>query len=106
MGKNHSYRGKYSTFSYFTHSSNIFKAGHRAGYGDTMINEKDGSVPQGPCSLERQTGKRTGRCDTACIGCSYRVDRGGQGSTRERRQPSRGQGYLPDKEMLKLGSEE
>ena len=26
MGEKHSYRGKYRTFSYFTHSSNIFKA--------------------------------------------------------------------------------
>ena len=45
MGEKHSYRSKYRTFSYFTHSSNIFKAGHSAGHGERMINEKDGSMP-------------------------------------------------------------
>lgn len=55
---------------YFAHASNILKAGHSAGCGDTMINENHGSVPQGTCSLVGQTGKRIGRHNRACVRCS------------------------------------
>ena len=57
MGEKHSYRGNYSTFPYFTHSSSLFKAGPVLDAGDTMINEDDGSLPQGTCSVVGQTGK-------------------------------------------------
>ena len=47
-------------FSYFAHSSSSFEIGRTVGCGETVINEDDGSMPQGTCSLEGAD--RQGNC--------------------------------------------